>query len=217
MNDAPQGKKSRWRKTTWLFIPVVFFAVTTFLQIRRQTTGGNANAVRDHLFVFAVVIAALIIMLFFTWAMNASSRRMANEFPGDVVLLSLSQGDAKPVLRKLIRNRTAVVGRVPIPRILGLKTDTVGVEIWGGLKNFRLIFALQWEQIVGIEVVDIKGDSSTYRGLAFTLKPPPAETNVILPLVVTGSGPFGALSLSEKKLERALVTMQNLRPTSSAI
>lgn len=202
------------RPSTWIpAVAILLLGVRTVLNIRRDYDAGDQNAVGNHLLILGSVIAIVAIVMWLVSLLNARVPAAASHDPSAVVLHTTSQG-ARSQLRQLIRQQTASNKRMYIPVFLALKADNVGIELWGGLRTIRVIFAQEWHQISHIEAVHIAGSSSTFRGLAFTVVGPEAST--VMPLIITGSGPFGLMSLSQKRLDVALAALQQLRSKSDA-
>lgn len=182
--------------------PVLFFISNLIVSNDRKPLSSSGEGILHGLQMTA---GALTVIMLIAWCGTFRARRLARVNPSAVVLLTVKHKSLAPLMRELIKSQNDATEWVWIPQWLALKSDARGIEIWGGQFRFRMIYSEEWCHIGDITPAEVASGIQIFRGLSIPISR--GETEVTMPLIITGSGLFGLFCMKAKRLKPIIDVM----------
>lgn len=212
----PRAQNFGQRNRLSVVFAVLIFVGNLLLGYHRAVAAAEGHKIfsislggRNIFEALQIALGMIIVFGFVGWIVAFKAAKLARTFPSAIVLSTAKHKSMASLMRERLKAQSGSSGWVWIPQMLALKADTEGIEIWGGQRNFRVIYAEQWSQIGFITSTRIVSGSHVFQGLSLPISHGSTELN--MPLMVAGGGPFGLMSMSAKRLNPIIDAMNHLR------
>jgi len=168
---------------------------------------------RDSAILVGVVGVIFTIMYLVVGAARARGKRLADSHPGAIVVTCSRTN----VLAKLFKTGTLTrandSSEMYFSVVFTLVADAHGIQLWGGISTFRLLYEAPWhtvKEVVGDYIVE---GGSRRRVLSFVMSHD--DSDIHLPMIVLGSGLASLYSVSHAQLDEITGELAEMRATAS--
>lgn len=193
-----------------LGVLVVVLLVFAILRVVIAWRGESpAAALRDAITQSAIFGACLVVLfaIFALWQ-SGTVRRNRSLRAERLDAVVLSSGRSPRTVDALRSLAGADSSELSVPLGLSLVADPVGLEVWGGWAQARLIASFPWVKVQSVEVTNVAELGRRSRGLLFNVI---GQGGVVeLPFIITGRGFAGLYPERERVLEDVAHEMREL-------